>query len=109
MDIHSPAAKALAALCRTYLREPARFYADDAGVPVVEWSPPLSAAEQAILDDLKAMARLRITGLTLAEYQALKPTLAGLATYRDLASPTNAQSVAAIKGIIDVLRALVTG
>lgn len=103
-------ARRLAALCTEALRPPLSTETDAAtGAPVLVFEPPLSAAEQAVYDDLARMVRLRVTGLTLAEYQVLKPTLQGLATYRDATSPTAAQTAAAVKGIIDVLRALVTG
>lgn len=50
---------------------------DASGNPV--WVPPLTAAEQATLTDLQAMARFGITtSMTPAEYQAIKGNLAEL-------------------------------
>jgi hypothetical protein len=52
---------------------------------VCTWTPDLSAAEQAILDDLGAMTRAHITGLSLDEYRRMVPDLATLKTFRQMA------------------------
>jgi hypothetical protein len=75
------------------------------GGPV--WDPPLTSGEQATLADLSVMANFGITStITLAEYQAIKPDLALGRAFLGIASPTNAQAVAAEKAIIRVIGAL---
>lgn len=75
------------------------------GQPVFD--PPLTAAEQATLADLRAMARFGIdANLTLAEFQAMKADLALGRAFLGIASPTQAQAVAAEKAVIRVLGAL---
>jgi hypothetical protein len=75
------------------------------GEPV--FVPPLTTAEQASLADLRLMARFSIASdLTLAEFQALKPDLATGRAFLGIASPTQAQAVAAERAIIRVLGAL---
>lgn len=76
------------------------------GAVVYTFIPDLTPAESATFDDLVRTIRARVPSITLVEYQALKSALSGLRQYHGLASPTNAQSVAAIKAIIEVLRAL---
>lgn len=66
--------------------------------------PDLSPAKATALDSLVRAAK-SVLGLSPAERDALEDDIAGLRTYYGLASPTNAQSVAAIKAIIRVLRA----
>lgn len=71
------------------------------------WNPPLTAAEQTIYNDLVTMAKFGITAsLTLAEFQAIKPDLATAKAYVANASPTAAQTNAALKSTIRVLGAL---
>jgi hypothetical protein len=98
----------LTALCLLYLRQPAEAWADlDTGTANVTFTPPLTAAEQAILDDLALMAKFGITAdLSLAEFRAIKPDLVTARQYVGLASPTAAQTTAALKSAIRVLGAL---
>jgi hypothetical protein len=74
--------------------------------PAGTWSPPLTAAEQATLADLTLMARFGLT-LTLAEWQQIKPDASALKAFLSIASPSNAQSVAAVKSLIRVLAVIV--
>jgi hypothetical protein len=89
-----------------YLRDPADW--DHSTVPPTPiFVPPLTTAEQATFDDLVKMTRFGLaTSLSLAEYQAMKPDLALGEAFLGIASPTNAQAVAAEKAIIRVLGAL---
>lgn len=71
------------------------------------FSPALNATEQAIYDDLLTMARFGLSAnITLAEFRAIKPDLATARAFVGIASPTAAQSNAALKATIRVLGAL---
>ena len=73
---------------------------------VLTWTPDLSAQDQATLQSIVKLA----TGATLitpAERTALEPDFVTLRAYANAASPTNAQSVAAIKSLINFVRAIV--
>lgn len=69
------------------------------------WTPDLSAADLATARDVATTAS-GLLSLTLAEYQAIKNDIAGLVTYQGLASPTLAQTVAAVKAQSRILRAI---
>lgn len=71
----------------------------------LRFEPDLSAAEQSALQRLLTVARSSVR-LTPAEYDAIAAEALGLRAYVGVASPTNAQSVAAIKAMIRVLRAV---
>jgi hypothetical protein len=90
-------------LCETTLRRPALVIED--GQVVAIFLPELTAAEQDVYDDLLRLHRSRL-GLTPSEFLGLKDDLAGLRTYHGLASPTAAQTAAATKALIRVLRAI---
>lgn len=69
---------AFGVILTTNLRAPSTW---NGTTPIFD--PPLTAAEQAILDDLLAMAKSRQTAdMTLAEYQAIKPFLASEQTWQ---------------------------
>jgi hypothetical protein len=89
------------------IRPPATF-ADDptTGAPVLTFEPPLTAAEQAILDRLIRVRLSHVPGISTAEWQALEPDIAGLKTYLGLPTPTAGQTASATKAIIRVLAAL---
>lgn len=92
-------------LCTDSLRAPSSYSTSDPGSFV--WTPPLSAAEQATFTDLQTMASFGLTvSLTLAEFQAIKPDLVTARNFLGIASPTAAQSNAALKATIRVLGAL---
>lgn len=95
-------------LAERYLRRPASIASDaTTGSPLLVFEPPLTTAEQAILDDLTLMATFGVTAdLSLAEFRAIKPDLATARQYVGLASPTAAQTAAALKSAIRVLGAL---
>ena len=68
-------AERTAVLCVTYLRQHAGYATDSVtGLPIVDFSPVLTAPEQATYADILALARSGYD-LTLAEYQAIKPQL----------------------------------
>lgn len=101
------ATRRFAELLREHLRAPAGVYLDDVtGEPVAEFVPALTAPEQAIYDRLRRLAKARVTGITPAEWQALEPDIDGLKTYQNLASPTLAQTVQAVRAQSRILRAL---
>jgi hypothetical protein len=98
---------ALEMACAQYLRRPSGWTDDGAGHFTPTFEPPLTTAEQATFADLQKMARFGIaSSLTLAEYQAMKADLATGRAFLGIASPTQAQAVAAERAIIRVLGAL---
>ena len=95
------------ALCRLYLRDPNGFATDDTtGDPLITFVPPLTAGEQTLYNRLLNLAKSLVEGITVAEWQAIEPDIAGLITYQGLASPTLAQTVLAVKAQSRILRAL---
>lgn len=97
---------ALQALCALYLR-PCALVGDPVNGIVPTFTPPLDAGEQVAFADLRLMASFGLTSnLTLAEFQAIKPDLATGKAFLGIASPTAAQSNAALKATIRVLGAL---
>lgn len=94
-------------LLTRFLRSPLTYGTDDQGNPIATFEPPLTTQEQTTFSDLILMAKLGLTNdLTLAEFQAIKPDLATAKTFVGIASPTAAQSNAALKATIRVLGAL---
>lgn len=91
-------------LCFQYLgREPS--VADNGTTVSVTFTPDLSAAD---LNTLIAIVHISGIGVvTPAEYVAVSGDVANLKAYLGLTSPTNAQSVAAIKSLIRVLGVIV--
>lgn len=90
-------------LCGQYLQRSPSIE-DDGNTLTLTFTPDLTAGEETILARI-----MRVEGLmriTPAEWSIIEPDIDGLRTYMDISSPTNAQSVAAIKAIIRVLRAL---
>lgn len=97
----------LAALCSAYLREPVSMTLDGTGTVVSTFEPPLTVQEQAAYDDLSTMAKFGLSNdLTLAEFRVIKPDLVTARNFVGIASPTAAQSNAALKATIRVLGAL---
>lgn len=72
----------------------------------IGWNPDLSAQNQATVDSIIKLA-VGSTLLSPAERTALEPDFNTLRLYQNAASPTAAQTTAAVKSIIDVLRAFV--
>lgn len=98
---------ALHMLCARYLRAPATMTTDAQGTISATFVPPLTVPEQTSFADLQTMAKFGLTNsLTLAEFQAIKPDLATAKAFVGIASPTAAQSNAALKSTIRVLGAL---
>ncbi len=89
-------------LCVRYLRLPESFAADGSAI----FTPPLTAPEQATFDDLKLMAKFGVE-MTLAEWQSIKADAAALKAYNGVATPTLAQTAAAVKAINRVLATIV--
>lgn len=97
----------LTALVAQYLRTPTTVATDGSGNPVLTFTPALTAPEQAILADLTLMAQFGLSSsLSLIEFQALKPDLATAKAFLGIASPTAAQSNAALKATIRVIGGL---
>lgn len=98
-------------LCILYLRQPADTIQPntptDANGPVFPFVPPLTAAEQATYNRIVTLAKSLVEGITPAEWQAIEPDIAGLQTYQNLASPTLAQTVQAVKAQSRILRAII--
>lgn len=94
------------------VRAPDTYIPDQiAGIVTITFTPDLTSAElttlQTLYADLKTMAHFGIDdNLSITEYQAMKADIATAKTYVGLASPTNAQTVAALKSTIRVLGAL---
>lgn len=102
-----PKIAAVQVLCAQYLRPVDAWVDDGTGKLTALFVPALSAPEQTALADLTTMASFGITSnITLVEFQAIKPDLALGKAFLGIASPTNAQAVAAEKAIIRVLGAL---
>jgi hypothetical protein len=107
------AAMLLKDLCAAYLRPVTGW---DGATGAWIFDPPLTTAEQAVLSDLQTMARFGITAdLTLAEFQAIKPQLAELRTFRTrtlaawqalTATQREADEIGYLNDLTDVLRAL---
>lgn len=94
-------------LCAIYLRPVADWDYTNPAAPTPIFKPPLTSAEQATLTDLQHMANFGLSSnISLAEYQAFKSDAATAKNYLGLTSPTNAQTVAALKSVIRVLGAL---
>lgn len=95
-------------LLRRDIREPVSLAIDDQTLAIsATFSPVLTAPEQATFNDLVTMAKFGIpTTISLIEFQAIKSDLATARTYVGLASPTAAQTTAALKSTIRVIGAL---
>lgn len=89
------------ALVTQYIREPSGW--SGPGQPV--FTPPLTVAEQATLDDLRQMAKLGVN-LSLEEWQAIKSDVAALKAYNNVASPTLAQTANVSKAQNRIIAAL---
>lgn len=72
----------------------------------LEFTPDLSAAEQATLDRVIGAAQ-KAVDFSPGEYQAIKDEVATLAAYLGNNSPTAAQTAAALKALIRVVRQIV--
>lgn len=94
-------------LCDLYLRRPDSYSIADDGSVTATFAPALTTQEQATFGDLQLMCKFGIpTSISLEEFQAIKPDLVTARQYVGLASPTQAQSAAALKATIRVLGAL---
>ena len=88
------------------IRRPDSTAWDGASTVTFHFNVDLTPTEATAFSDLVLMARFAVT-LTLAEWQSVKADAASLKAFLGLSSPTNAQSVAAIKSIIRVLGVIV--
>lgn len=93
-------------LCGVYLRAPESATTDAQNTATLTFIPPLTSAEQATFDDLQTMARFGVT-MTLVEWQKIKPDAQGLIAYAGIATPTLAQTAAAVKAISRVLAVII--
>jgi hypothetical protein len=100
----SDATERLVQIVTLYLRAPVAWHED--GGPVLAFDPPLDASEQAVYDRLRAIVRSLIPAISPAEWETLEPDIAGLRQYQNLASPTLAQTVLAVKAQSRILRAI---
>ena len=97
----------LVALVATYLRPADSVTLDAQNTITPTFTPPLTTAEQATFADLQTMAKFGLSNdLTLSEFQAIKSDLATARAYVSIASPTAAQTTAALKSTIRVIGAL---
>lgn len=69
------------------------------------WTPDLTPAEQATLDTVRSLAVGSVL-ITPAERQVIDSDIQLLVTFQGLASPTLAQTVAAVKSQSRILRAI---
>lgn len=114
--ILTPTVTEVARLVRATMREPLTVGEDEAtGAMVFTFDPPLTAAEQTLFDNLVRQVRSRVPGITPAEWEALKPNLAALRTFRQqtqaefmakTATVRDRELFDAINAITNVLRAL---
>jgi hypothetical protein len=94
-------------LLTAYLRLPDTFEVDDGELITATFTPPLTTEEQATFADLRTMAKFGSTAaMTLTEFRAVKDDLALGKAFLAIATPTQAQAIAAEKAIIRVLGAL---
>lgn len=98
-------ADALAELAASYLRPSNGTIAWNGTVYEPVFDPPLTTEEQLILGTLRSLSQSAVQ-VTPDEWAGLQTEIAGLQTYHGLATPTNAQTVLAVKAIIRVLRAM---
>jgi hypothetical protein len=101
-----------AGLLNQYLRYPASMMVADAAgnvettVILATFVPPLTPAEQVTFDDLVTMSRFGVQ-MTLAEWQAIKADAAALKAYNGVATPTLAQTAAAVKAQSRILATII--
>ena len=100
----SPDDFSLIDLISQLIRPPTERYLEN-GELVMIFEPPLTPAEQVRVERFRGLLRSAVR-LTPDEWDTLAPEIDGLRTYHGLATPTQAQTVLAVKAIIRVLRAL---
>jgi hypothetical protein len=76
------------------------------GTITYRYTPDLTAAEATTFDRLVSLARQRSVTITPAEWNTIQPDVATVRQYVGLASPTAAQTAAALKSLIRVVGAL---
>ena len=108
MSIHPVTAptEPLRALVESAIREPSNVTGDPVtGAITFHFTPDLSTSEAATFAELDALAR---SGLAIdpADWPAVRDELPTLRAFMQASSPTAAQSVAAVKSIVRVLRAI---
>lgn len=89
------------------LRLPVNTGAPEALQRTLIYTPDLTVAEQALFDRLVNLSKSLVEGITPAEWQAIEPDIQGLQTYQNLASPTLAQTIQAVKAQSRILRAII--
>ena len=103
-------------LCARYLRPVSAWTDDGTGLLAAVFTPPLTTAEQTAFADIQTMAHFGITAdISLAEFQAIKPQLAEIRTFRTrtlsawqalTAAQREADEISYLNDLTDVLRAL---
>lgn len=84
--------------------EPPQVYSNpDENTTRWEWDVDLTPEEEAAFDAAVLSAK---SGIDMQRYADIRTELSGLRNYYLLDTPTNAQSIQAIKAIIKVLRAM---
>ena len=94
-------------MCAKYLRPVSGWTGSDATGYTATFNPALTTGEQTTYNDIETLVNFGIAStITLAEFQAIKPDLVTARTFLGIASPTAAQSNAALKATIRVIGAL---
>jgi hypothetical protein len=85
MAISDETAQRVVDLCVRFLRSPATWATDDAtGDPILDFDPPLDAAEQTTYESLLGLARSETVRQTPAEFTAIREQLQVLRALRQL-------------------------
>lgn len=92
-------------LCRIYLRAPVDC-SSSGGVVTFNFVPALSVQEEATFARIVNLSKSLIQGITADEWAAIQPDIDGLVAYQNLANPTLAQTVLAVKAQSRILRAI---
>lgn len=72
----------LAELCGRFIRPPVGFATDDVtGLPIIDFEPPMTAAEQTVYANLLALAK-SAAALTPAQFDLARPQLQALRLFR---------------------------
>jgi hypothetical protein len=106
-DLPAPLASAVVSMSPSVgLRQPT----DNLGPPsaatrTLVYTPDLTVAEQTIFDRLVNLSSSAVL-ISPTEWQAIESDIDGLITYHNLANPTLAQTVLAVKAQSRILRAL---
>ena len=102
--VSSPHVSRLRELVADALREPSNITGDPiTGAITFHFTPDLSTSEAATLAEIDSLAR---SGIDPADWPTVRDELPTLRAFMQASSPSAAQSVAAVKSIVRVLRAI---